>query len=1631
MGVLHLIAGRYEVKEPLGEGGMGIVYRVIDIKTKSFVALKTMRDVTDPAAVELFAKEWGVLATLSHPNIVDIRDVGEIDDQGQKKPFFVMPLLPGVTLAKLIETGSARLTVERAVAITTQVCRGLQAAHERGLVHRDIKPSNIFVMEDDTAKIIDFGVAHLAGALSVTGQKGTWQYMSPEQVDMKPPTPVSDVFSLGVVCYEALTGRKPFARKTQEETAEAVRHHSPPPISEINSAVSQLVSMVIHKAMAKAPIHRFSSARDFGDTLQKAYLNQPIPRFDRAKIQPRIERAKKSLADGDCDFASEILNELETEGHIDVEIHVLRRQIDQALREKRIRQLLEGARTRVEQDEIPLALEKLQEVLGIDPENADAHAMRRSLETQRNDRQIESWLSLAVRHLERHDFTEARQALLEVLKIDESDPDAVELLRQTAQREKDALQIRDEKEQLYGSALSAYQHGEISTALSKLDKLFALGHQTPDAAVPERDAVYQGFYNQVRSDRDSIHNSYDEGRRQLAEKNFSRALEICDEFIVKYPADAVFQALKLEVLEQQRQELSAYIADVGRRVDAEQDLDHKSDILKEACERYPNEQQFQQALKLHRERRELVRSIVSKAQYYEEKSLFTEAIGQWDILRKIYPRYPGIEVEVEQLVKRRDQQSKEESKARLIEQIDRSLDSGDFTRARDLAARALAEYPKDQELAGLERLARQGLERCAEALELYGQARALFTERKLEAAIEGFRRAFDLDPANRVIREGLVNALVEQAKPLLDEDWRAAEPLVGQASDLDAGNPAVRGLRTEIAALKRKDSISQCLAEVRDLLARREPELALGKVTAALAEYPNEARLLQQQTNLQSLIRAKRGRLDSDGGVEAQNDLKPRVDQPMANDQTGSIFDQSQADPQNRPAQPKTGVADAEKGQSATAGQPRSGADGSIFAPPISFIRQAVRSIVHRPASVAAAQKPEIQPEPAISSQEPTRPDGLLAAVKTAADKPWSALKQPAWRGISRFQIAIVAIVVVLLSAALARTFFRKPPPPPPPPPALVRSIAVKIVTIPLDAIVKVDGNIRSGTIELPSDGTRHVEVSRLGYIAQNDDKKPAAEWRFELEAEPLHLNLSTSEKAGKIFVDDSERGELQTDPTPDFGLPADGRNHKFVLRNGKRELLSFSFTAKPGEAPQISELRPKELIVVSGLASEAVVYAGAKNLSANLAGHELQPITADGLKLTGVSGTNNVITFSDNELRNVTIDSDNSPFIYVGMNAGENAYLTVETKPETAHVFVDGVEKKPPKHIRLKPGTHSIIAKAEGYEDAHQSVELIKDKLASVPIDLKKQKEALATLAVVGGTPGAEILIDGVSTKILDNLGSATVEISPAARKVAFRKQYFEPSPEMPLQFEKGHARLDHNEAKLREFGTLQFQITPPEADVSYRRSDQGDSQTAKGHESRRVQAGTYTIRAEAPGYNPQEKPFDVSPGLPTPVALALVPKPPTNSGTGEKQEQSPFVDPTQVTKTDDGFWTNTSPADYVFLKPGISYPLILEFSNPGKKKILGSQRKVEWVVRYGGKEKVEYSYDWQKLHRKGKGREDNIPCPSSEPTAKFTISIQAHEIAVAGSGCELPPYQSADQDLSQGRIGIKGKVLFKVEFK
>jgi len=856
---LPQVSKRYNTEAVLGQGGMGVVYRAYDSVTKRPVAIKTMWGDLEAGSLELFEREWTVLARLSHPNIVDILDTGEFQENGQRKPYFVMPLLPGKTLDQIIKTESQRLTVERVVEIMCQACRGLQAAHDQNLVHRDLKPSNIFVMEDDTAKIIDFGVAHLADSRSVTGIKGTLQYMAPEQADMSSPVSArSDIFSLAVVCYEALTGRKPFARRTEGDTIDAIRTHIPPPASEINGAVNNLVARTVHKAMAKQPWHRFTSAKEFSDTLQRALRNETIERFDPAKIQPRIERVKKAYNDGDNQFAMEILSELESEGHIDPDMPVLRMQIEQSIRQNNIRQLLENARTRMEGEEHPLALQKLGEVLALDPNNADALTMRAQIERQRSEKQIEGWFRLAEEHRQNQLFSQARQSLQEVLNIDSTNTRARTMLAEISQSEQEIVKFREEKQRLYEGAMASYRNGEISSALSKLERGLDIARR-PDGRTltTELDAQYQSFYNQVRSERDAARTAYAEGRKCLEDKNTVRALEICQENLQKHPNDPMFQALKLEAEELERLERSAAIAEVNRRTDSEPDLDKKLNLIKEASERFPNEPHFQSSLKLIKDRRDLVNSIVARARQYEEHGQYAEATNQWDILRNIYPVYPGLEFEIERLARHREEHAHAEAKANWMERIDGHFACGEYAKARDVIQEALKNFPNDKELEGLGSLAEQGVRRSAEAGVLLVQGRELCAAKNYSEGLDALRRAERLDPRNSAIRAILLTCLVEHSRELITKDWRAAEPLIQEASALNAEDPVVRSLNSLLESNKRQEAINNILVEARGLQAADDIPGALKKVEEGLAEYPNEVRLTQLLNTLRAASAAR------------------------------------------------------------------------------------------------------------------------------------------------------------------------------------------------------------------------------------------------------------------------------------------------------------------------------------------------------------------------------------------------------------------------------------------------------------------------------------------------------------------------------------------------------------------------------------------------------------------------------------------------------------------------------------------------------------------------------------------------------------------------------------------------------
>jgi serine/threonine protein kinase/Tfp pilus assembly protein PilF len=253
------IVSHYKILEKLGGGGMGVVYKAEDTKLKRTVALKFLPPelTRDPEAKERFIHEAQAASALQHNNICVVHD---IDESVEGQMFICMEYLEGETLKKKIEHGP--LKIDEAIDIASQVAQGITKAHEHGIVHRDIKPANIMVTADGVAKVVDFGLAKLTGRtlLTKTGSTvGTAAYMSPEQARGEQVDHRSDIWSLGVVLYEMLTGKRPFDSDYEQALVYSILNEEPKPMGSIKGNIPIECEAIVRKAMAKKPEERYQN----------------------------------------------------------------------------------------------------------------------------------------------------------------------------------------------------------------------------------------------------------------------------------------------------------------------------------------------------------------------------------------------------------------------------------------------------------------------------------------------------------------------------------------------------------------------------------------------------------------------------------------------------------------------------------------------------------------------------------------------------------------------------------------------------------------------------------------------------------------------------------------------------------------------------------------------------------------------------------------------------------------------------------------------------------------------------------------------------------------------------------------------------------------------------------------------------------------------------------------------------------------------------------------------------------------------------------------------------------------------------------------------------------------------------
>ena len=271
---------RYQLLDPLGKGGMAFVYRARDLLLERLVAVKVLREdySGDPAFQDRFRQEAKAAANLSHPNIVTMHDFGL--DNGLL--FLVMEYIPGTDLKTLIKQ-HGRFSAEEAVPLLIQACAGIGYAHRAGLVHCDVKPQNMLVTPDMRLKVADFGIARALAAIHPDEQSdvvwGSPQYFAPEQASGAAPSPASDVYSLGIIMYEMLTGSLPFQATTAIDLARLHVDEEPPLLSEMIPDISSTLEQILVKVLSKEPSQRYRTA----DQLGRVLLN-----FGNARSAPAL-----------------------------------------------------------------------------------------------------------------------------------------------------------------------------------------------------------------------------------------------------------------------------------------------------------------------------------------------------------------------------------------------------------------------------------------------------------------------------------------------------------------------------------------------------------------------------------------------------------------------------------------------------------------------------------------------------------------------------------------------------------------------------------------------------------------------------------------------------------------------------------------------------------------------------------------------------------------------------------------------------------------------------------------------------------------------------------------------------------------------------------------------------------------------------------------------------------------------------------------------------------------------------------------------------------------------------------------------------------------------------------------------
>jgi serine/threonine-protein kinase len=892
--------GKYEIQRKIGSGAMGVVYLAEDPRLGRPVALKTTTAevASNPELLKRFYREAQAAAKLCHPNIVTIYDI----DEANGIPFIAMEFLEGDNLQKVISERKELLVLKK-LQIIIDLCKGLDYAHQRGIVHRDIKPGNIMLADSGQVKIVDFGIARVGvSSMTRTGAVlGTVRYMSPEQVQGQTVDARSDVFSVGVVLYELLTYQTPFPGDDVSSILFKILNESPEPITNYLHECPPQLEQAVQLALAKDREKRYQTSGDLAFDLQRV-----ADSLRRSTVGAYLDQGQRSLQAGELTLAKDSLQKiLEIDSSHELAQSLLaeiRERLQSRQRAETIERSLREAEEALASEQYEEAHGLLEEALRLDPGNEQAHRYKH-LARQGRERAVKlrGHLERAEKLAANTEFQRAKTELEALLAVDPGNAAAVAMMdwvvREIVEQERhrlarqylDGARLRLTEKNFAGALELLQQARELNAFTVEIETLGRLVRSGQ-----EKEERRQLLVKHLADIEEHLkRGQFDEGFAQVADA------------LREFPDDP--QVLRLHTQALRRAEVHKKNRRVEEQLQAAREFLDKSqyssalDVLEKAIQSVPNDPRIASLLKTVQEAHEQSTLEASKKDALREANEYLRAqnfAAAIETLEKIVARV-GQSTELNDLLQfareRDHEQQRQENIQRVLSRAQGYLREERYEEGMQLLTRAQEEW-KAGEIAALlttaqerrEAFLRRRDEIVAGALQMLQageavKAVALFeTAPKIYFKNESFQRTYSqcrqsLDRAN------FARTAAEQIKKCLaEEDISSAESVLEQAVKSCPDEPTLLALRDRVKKEElrlRREQRGKLLEEAQVALGHMEYARVAELLASVQWESPDLAELAaraksiqgeaQRQANVQRVLSRAQGYLREEQYEEA------------------------------------------------------------------------------------------------------------------------------------------------------------------------------------------------------------------------------------------------------------------------------------------------------------------------------------------------------------------------------------------------------------------------------------------------------------------------------------------------------------------------------------------------------------------------------------------------------------------------------------------------------------------------------------------------------------------------------------------------------------------------------------------